>query len=65
MLDDLRGPLEAVAGIPFDEAVALRQGRPGRPEEIADAVCFLASDDTPFTTGSHPVPDGGLTASLP
>ena len=27
-------------------------GRPGRPEEVAKAVTFLASDDASFTTGT-------------
>ncbi len=37
-------------------------GRIGRPEEIAAAICFLASDDASFITGAALVADGGLTA---
>ena len=37
-------------------------GRFGRPEEIAQAVVFLASDDSSFTTASELVVDGGFTA---
>ena len=34
----------------------------GRPEEIANAALFLASDEASFITGSSLVIDGGYTA---
>lgn len=37
-------------------------GRMGRPEEIAAAATYLASDDAAFITGSALVIDGGLSA---
>lgn len=40
-------------------------GRFGRPEEIADAVTFLASDRASFITGACLVADGGQTRSYP
>lgn len=38
-------------------------GRLGTPEEIADAVAYLASDAARFVTGTVFVIDGGLTAA--
>lgn len=37
-------------------------GHLGEPQNVADAVVFLASDRAAFTTGSELVVDGGMTA---
>jgi meso-butanediol dehydrogenase / (S,S)-butanediol dehydrogenase / diacetyl reductase len=47
------------------DALKQRQpmGRLGTPEEIADAIGYLASEQAAFVTGSVLVIDGGLTAA--
>ena len=37
-------------------------GRIGRPEEVANTILFLASDESSFITGGEFMVDGGLTA---
>ena len=51
------GPTDAdLAGIPL--------GRLGAPREVADVVCFLASDRASYVTGAVVPVDGGLTRGL-
>jgi NAD(P)-dependent dehydrogenase (short-subunit alcohol dehydrogenase family) len=39
-------------------------GRPGTPEDIANAALFLASPDSAYMTGTVVVVDGGWTAGF-
>jgi len=56
-------------GDPVGAAKRLDQFQPwpehGKPEHIAGAALFLASDDSEFVTGEALVVDGGLTAAGP
>jgi len=45
-----------------ESAEHIPMGRFGRPEEIARAVLFLASEDSSFMTGQLLLVDGGSTA---
>ncbi len=40
-------------------------GRAGRPDELARAVLFMASDDASFVVGENLIVDGGLSAMMP
>ncbi len=64
MVERLTGPVEALTGASFGDLVAMRQGRLGTVEEVAEGVAFLASDDAGWITGQPLVLDGGMTGSL-
>ena len=66
------GPIETPIwwrGLEDDQVAALRQrvasdipaGRMGKPEEVAQTVTFLASDESSFIVGTEIVIDGGMT----
>lgn len=51
-------------GIP-DDLIPIPLGRPGRPEDVASFVVFLASEESSYATGSEFVIDGGTVAQVP
>jgi 3-oxoacyl-[acyl-carrier protein] reductase len=49
---------------PEEDKAAIPLRRFGQPSEVADVVCFLASDQASYVTGAVVAVDGGLTRSL-
>lgn len=58
---------QSTRGMDKEELVRTRggqtpMGRPGKPEEVANAALFLLSDEASFVTGATLAVDGGATA---
>jgi NAD(P)-dependent dehydrogenase (short-subunit alcohol dehydrogenase family) len=67
LVNDRAPEFEAALGLPaggFADFIAQKQGRYGTVDEVAQAVGFLASEESSFCSGSGLALDGGLTAGL-
>lgn len=63
----IRGPIKTpmtvdmdVDGEPMRQRTAL--GRPGKPEEVAQLIAFLLSDESSYISASVHAIDGGMMA---
>jgi NAD(P)-dependent dehydrogenase (short-subunit alcohol dehydrogenase family) len=52
----------ALTGIGEATASAFAQGRAGKPEEVADAIVFMARSQATYLTGQTLFRDSGLKA---
>jgi NAD(P)-dependent dehydrogenase (short-subunit alcohol dehydrogenase family) len=58
--------IRANAGALLDAVLPhLPLGRHGEPQDVADLICFLASDEASFITGQVIAVDGGYLAHMP
>jgi len=64
MLEEIRSAFEALAPMPIEQMIELRQGRGGDPADIARALVYLASDDAEFVSGAALTADNAMSASL-
>ncbi|WP_374575066.1 SDR family NAD(P)-dependent oxidoreductase [Phenylobacterium sp.] len=58
----LTAGLKAIQGLEQHWTGLIPMGRAGKPDEMAAVICFLASDEASYVTGSIVVADGGVTA---
>ena len=54
--------LEEIPAVADNVSVKVPMGRMGTPDEIANGILFLASDESSYITGAELVIDGGYTS---
>jgi NAD(P)-dependent dehydrogenase (short-subunit alcohol dehydrogenase family) len=59
--DEVRKLFTDALGIPAEQIFKVPLGRPGQPEDLAEAVAFLASDRAQWITGQNCNVDGGAS----
>jgi NAD(P)-dependent dehydrogenase (short-subunit alcohol dehydrogenase family) len=64
IIESVRHDFDDQLGMPLDDFVAKLQGRWGTPEEIADAIVHLCSDEAALVSGHIYNADNGFTARL-
>jgi NAD(P)-dependent dehydrogenase (short-subunit alcohol dehydrogenase family) len=66
LVNDAEAQFDALLpeGITLEMVIQQKQDRWGTPEDVANAVCFLAGDRTPWISGWDYTIDGGWEASL-
>jgi NAD(P)-dependent dehydrogenase (short-subunit alcohol dehydrogenase family) len=64
IIESVSNDFDDQLGMPLDEFVANLQGRWGKPEEIADAIVHLCSDESTLVSGHIYNADNGFTARL-
>ncbi|MBA2637882.1 MAG: SDR family oxidoreductase [Solirubrobacterales bacterium] len=64
MVERLVEPVQATTGLAFEDIIATKQQRLGTPQDVAEGVAFLVSDEASWMTGQPLILDGGMTGSL-
>jgi len=59
----LQSKIALITGAGSGIGAAIPLGRPGKPEDIAPFITFLATPDASYATGAYFVVDGGLTVT--
>jgi NAD(P)-dependent dehydrogenase (short-subunit alcohol dehydrogenase family) len=57
-------PFFEAAGVENSKLDTNMLGRPAAPEEVAQAICFLAGSASSYITGETLVVDGGQTVKI-
>ena len=59
--DEVRKVFTDALGVPAEQVFKVPLGRPGQPQDLAEAVAFLASDRAQWITGQNLNVDGGAS----